>query len=58
MGKTPPHPNTLKILMGLKVKKHGGARKGAGRKPKEPTKVMRIPVSKIQAVTNLIKNEV
>ena len=43
---------------------HGGKRKGAGRKPgrfkttvkKEPTKVMRIPISKEQAVKDLIKS--
>jgi hypothetical protein len=38
-----------------KNKPHGGARKGAGRKPKEPTVVMRIPVSKIEAVKKLLK---
>jgi hypothetical protein len=36
--------------------KHGGKRKGAGRpKTKEPTKVMRIPLSKVEAVKKLIK---
>lgn len=35
-------------------KPHGGARKGAGRKPKEPTVVMRIPVSKVNAVLKII----
>jgi len=34
---------------------HGGKRKGSGRPKKEPTKEMRIPVSKIQAVQKLIK---
>lgn len=38
-----------------KLKKHGGKRKGAGRKPKEPTKVMRIPISKVSLVSKLIK---
>lgn len=33
---------------------HGGARKGAGRKPKEPTKVMRIPISKVDKVRKII----
>lgn len=33
---------------------HGGARKGAGRKPKEPTKVMRVPISKVEQVKKLI----
>lgn len=41
--------------MGIKKKNHGGKRKGAGRKKKEPTKVMRIPVSKIEAVKALLK---
>jgi predicted DNA binding CopG/RHH family protein len=36
-------------------KQHGGARKGAGRPAKkEPTVVMRIPVSKVEAVKKLI----
>lgn len=34
---------------------HGGARKGSGRKPKEPTKVIRVPVSKLKAIENLLK---
>lgn len=33
----------------------GGARKGAGRKPKEPTKVIRVPVSLVPKVEKLIK---
>lgn len=41
--------------MGIKKKNHGGKRKGSGRKKKEPTKVMRIPVSKIEAVKALLK---
>lgn len=49
----------------MKKKPHGGARKGAGRKPgkkafvnvtkKEPTVVMRIPLSKVAAVKKLLK---
>lgn len=39
----------------MKNKPHGGARKGAGRKPKEPTVVMRIPVSKLAAVQKILK---
>jgi hypothetical protein len=31
-------------------KKHGGKRKGSGQPKKEPTKVMRIPLSKVAAV--------
>ncbi len=34
---------------------HGGKRIGAGRPKKEPTKVMRIPLSKVDKVTRLIK---
>lgn len=35
---------------------HGGARKGAGRpKTKEDTKVMRIPLSKVEEVQRIIK---
>lgn len=33
-----------------KKKKHGGKRKGAGRKKGEPTKVIRVPVSKIEKI--------
>lgn len=40
--------------------KHGGERKGAGRPKgsatKEPTKVIRVPVSKLEAIQELIKN--
>lgn len=51
-------------LSEFKKKTHGGERKGAGRTPgsfvttvkKEPTKVMRIPISKEQAVKDLIKS--
>lgn len=36
--------------------KHGGARKGAGRPiSKEPTVVMRIPISLVPAVRKLLK---
>lgn len=34
---------------------HGGKRKGAGRKKKEPTKVIRVPVSKLPAILKIIK---
>lgn len=41
--------------MGANVKKkHGGARKNAGRKPKEPTKTIRVPLSKLSAVLKII----
>lgn len=47
----------------MKKKPHGGAREGSGRKKgfrmkpekkKEPTVVMRIPISKVEAVKKLI----
>lgn len=42
----------------MKKKPHGGARKGAGRPiTKEPTIVMRIPISKVEAVKKLLKKE-
>ena len=46
--------------MAKQIKSHGGKRKGSGRpklpvdQKKEPTKVMRIPVSKVEAVKALI----
>ncbi len=33
--------------------KHGGNRKGAGRKPKEPTKVIRVRVSKLEQILEI-----
>lgn len=39
----------------MKKKPHGGARKGAGRKRKEPTKTIRVPVSKLECIKNCIK---
>lgn len=45
----------------MKNKQHGGAREGSGRpklkksEKKEPTKVMRIPNSKVEEVKNIIK---
>lgn len=33
---------------------HGGKRKGAGRKPKEPTTTIRVPVSLVEEVKKLI----
>lgn len=35
-------------------KQHGGKRKNAGRKPKEPTKTIRVPQSLVQKVTEMI----
>jgi len=34
---------------------HGGKRKGSGRPKGEPTKTMRVPVSKVEEVKALIK---
>jgi hypothetical protein len=36
-------------------KEHGGKREGSGRKPKEPAVVMRIPVSKVNAVKKILQ---
>jgi hypothetical protein len=41
----------------MKKNTHGGARKGAGRKRKEPTVVMRIPQSLVEIVKKLISNK-
>lgn len=38
----------------MKKKPHGGARKEAGAPKKEPTVVMRIPISKVAIVRKLI----
>jgi hypothetical protein len=35
---------------------HGGARKGSGRKKKEPTVVMRVPKSLVPKVEKMIDN--
>lgn len=40
-----------------KKEKRGGKRAGAGAPKKEPTVVMRIPVSKVEAVKKLIKKK-
>lgn len=39
----------------MKKPTHGGKRKGSGRKKKEPTKVVRVPISKLEEVKKLIK---
>lgn len=39
----------------MKKTTHGGQRKGAGRKKGEPTKTIRVPVSKIEEVKKVIK---
>lgn len=39
----------------MKKKTHGGKRKGSGRKKKEPTKVMRIRLSKVEQVKEINK---
>lgn len=38
----------------MKKNTHGGKRNGSGAKKKEPTKVIRVPVSKLEAVKTLI----
>jgi hypothetical protein len=40
--------------MTKKKNTHGGKRKGAGRKRKEPTKVIRVPLSELNKVKELI----
>jgi hypothetical protein len=39
----------------MKKKTHGGARKGAGRKPKEPTTTIRVPISKLECIKKCLK---
>jgi len=39
----------------MKKTKHGGRRKGSGRKKKEPTKTIRVPEKHIPAIKILIK---
>lgn len=39
-----------------KKNKHGGKRKGSGRKKKEATKVMRIRISKVEEVDKINKS--
>ena len=38
----------------MKNKTHGGKREGSGRKKKEPTKTIRVPISKIPAIMEVI----
>lgn len=40
-----------------KKKTHGGKRKGSGRPKKEPTKTIRVPVSKIVEVKRIIQDK-
>lgn len=40
--------------MKKKIEKRGGARKGAGRPNEEPTKVIRVPVSKLEEIKKVI----
>lgn len=47
--------NTIFDLDGIDdVKGHGGVRKGAGRKAKEPTKTIRIPITLEDEIKALI----
>ena len=54
-------PNTVFGVLIHSCKTKGGARKGAGRpklkksQKKEPTKVVRVPLSKLSAVMKIIK---
>lgn len=48
---------TILIEHLMNKKNHGGKRKGAGRKPKEPTVVKRIPISKLESVQNLLDSK-
>jgi hypothetical protein len=43
--------------MDMKKETRGGKRPRSGRKKKEPTKVIRVPVSKLEAVKSLIKTK-
>lgn len=44
------------VHLSMQKKKRGGKRKGAGRpKTKEDTKVMRVPLSKVETVNKIIK---
>jgi hypothetical protein len=38
-----------------KKPQRGGAREGAGQPPKEPTTVIRVPISKLAAIRKLLK---
>lgn len=38
----------------MKKETRGGKRENSGRKKKEPTKVIRVPVSKLEAIKNLL----
>jgi hypothetical protein len=39
------------------MKTHGGKRPGAGRKPKEPTKTIRVPLKLIPEIMKLIAKQ-
>lgn len=59
--KTLPDKSLDKMIN--KINNHGGKRTGSGRpklkksQKKEPTKVVRVPLSKLSAVIKLIKND-
>jgi hypothetical protein len=36
---------------------HGGKRPNSGRKKKEPTKVIRVPISKLEAIYKIINEK-
>lgn len=41
--------------MDKRINQHGGKRKGAGRKKKEPTKTIRVRVSKLEQILRINK---
>ena len=59
--KTLPDKSLDKMIN--KINNHGGKRTGSGRpklkksQKKEPTKVVRVPLSKLSAVMKIIKND-
>ena len=42
----------------MKKKQHGGKRKGSGRKPKEPTKVYRLPKRLEPMIMDLLRDSI
>ncbi len=41
-----------------KKPKHGGKRKGSGRKPKEPTKIYRLPIRLEPMIMDLLRDSI
>jgi hypothetical protein len=44
--------------MNIMKMKHGGKREGSGRKKKEPTKTIRVPISKLKEIAQVISGNV